>query len=50
MTKTKVSLRARSLEGSKLKVNDKQGNPIEIGAVVVWRVRDTAQAIFDVEG
>ncbi|MDX2035590.1 MAG: SPFH domain-containing protein [Isosphaeraceae bacterium] len=50
MTKTKVSLRARSLEGTKLKVNDKQGNPIEIGAVVVWRVRDTAQAIFDVEG
>jgi regulator of protease activity HflC (stomatin/prohibitin superfamily) len=48
-TKRKISLRARSLEGSKLKVNDKGGNPIEIAAVVVWRVADTAQAAFDVE-
>ena len=47
--KVKLSLRARNLNGEKLKVNDKRGNPIEIGAVVVWRVQDTAQASFDVE-
>jgi len=47
-TKRKVSLRARNLEGAKLKVNDKQGNPIEIAVVVVWRVEDTAMACFDV--
>lgn len=47
--KLKVSLRARNLNGEKLKVNDKRGNPIEIAVVVVWRVRDTAQAMFDVE-
>jgi regulator of protease activity HflC (stomatin/prohibitin superfamily) len=45
----KVSLRVRTLNGEKLKVNDKRGNPIEIAAVVVWRVEDTAQAIFDVD-
>lgn len=45
----KISLRARTLNGDKLKVNDKRGNPIEIAAVVVWRVHDTAQAIFDVD-
>jgi regulator of protease activity HflC (stomatin/prohibitin superfamily) len=45
----KVSLRARTLNGDKLKVNDKRGNPIEIAAVVVWNVKDTAQAIFDVD-
>ena len=45
----KISLRARTLNGEKLKVNDKRGNPIEIGAVVVWRVSDTAQATFDVD-
>lgn len=45
----RVSLRARSLNGDRLKVNDKQGNPIEIAAVVVWRVKDTAQALFDVD-
>jgi regulator of protease activity HflC (stomatin/prohibitin superfamily) len=45
----KVSLRARVLNGEPLKVNDKSGNPIEIGAVVVWRVEDTAQAFFDVD-
>ncbi|HEX7027968.1 MAG TPA: SPFH domain-containing protein [Gammaproteobacteria bacterium] len=49
MTKQKVSLRARNLNGEKLKVNDKNGNPIEIAAVVVWRVDDTAQATFDVD-
>ncbi len=49
MMKRKMSLRARNLEGAKLKVNDKRGNPIEIAVVVVWRVADTAQAAFDVE-
>jgi regulator of protease activity HflC (stomatin/prohibitin superfamily) len=47
--KKKISLRAHNLNGPKLKVNDKRGNPIEIAAVVVWRVEDTAQACFDVE-
>ena len=47
--KLRVSLRARNLNGDKLKVNDKSGNPIEIAAVVVWRVQDTAQATFDVQ-
>ncbi len=45
----KVSLRARNFNSEKLKVNDKRGNPIEIGAVVVWKVQDTAQAVFDVD-
>jgi regulator of protease activity HflC (stomatin/prohibitin superfamily) len=45
----RLSLRARNFNSDKLKVNDKRGNPIEIAAVVVWRVRDTAQAMFDVE-
>lgn len=45
----KVSLKARNFDSAKLKVNDLRGNPVEIGAVVVWRVRDTAQASFDVE-
>ncbi|MGE5192267.1 MAG: SPFH domain-containing protein [Deltaproteobacteria bacterium] len=49
MTKLKISLRARNMETQKLKVNDKRGNPIEIAAVVVWRVDDTAQALFDVD-
>jgi regulator of protease activity HflC (stomatin/prohibitin superfamily) len=44
-----LSLRARTLNGDKLKVNDKRGNPIEIAAVVVWRIADTAQACFDVD-
>ena len=47
--KLPISLRARNLNGEKLKVNDKRGNPIEIAAVVVWRVSDTAQATFDVD-
>jgi regulator of protease activity HflC (stomatin/prohibitin superfamily) len=47
--KEKVSLRLRNLNGDKLKVNDARGNPIEIAAVVVWRVTDTAQAVFDVD-
>jgi len=45
----KISLRARTLNGDHLKVNDKRGNPIEIAAVVVWRIDDTAQASFDVD-
>ncbi len=48
-TKKKISLRSRNLNGEKLKVNDEAGNPIEIAAVVVWRVENTFQAIFDVE-
>jgi regulator of protease activity HflC (stomatin/prohibitin superfamily) len=47
--RNKVSLRVRNLNSDKLKVNDKRGNPIEIGAVIVWRVQDTAQAMFDVD-
>ena len=49
MGRMKVSLRARTLNGERLKVNDKRGNPIEIAAVVVWRIDDTAQAFFDVD-
>jgi regulator of protease activity HflC (stomatin/prohibitin superfamily) len=45
----RVSVRARNQNIETLKVNDKRGNPVEIGAVVVWRVEDTAQAMFDVE-
>ena len=45
----KVSLRARTLLGDRLKVNDKRGNPVEIAAMVVWHVADTAQAVFDVD-
>jgi regulator of protease activity HflC (stomatin/prohibitin superfamily) len=48
-TRRKISLRARNLNGERLKVNDKHGNPIEIAAVVVWRVDDTARASFDVD-
>lgn len=48
MTKLSMSLRTRNMETQRLKVNDKRGNPIEIAAVVVWRVQDTAQARFDV--
>lgn len=47
--KKRISLRVRSLNGHTIKVNDRAGNPVEIAAVVVWRVRDTAQATFDVE-
>lgn len=45
----KISLRARNLNTAPLKVNDKRGNPVEIGAAVVWRVHDTAQAVFDID-
>jgi len=46
---TKISLRAHNFNSETLKVNDKRGNPVEIAAVVVWRVADTAQAVFDVD-
>ncbi|MFS8572054.1 MAG: SPFH domain-containing protein [Clostridia bacterium] len=48
-SKTNVSVRVRNFETGKLKVNDKDGNPIEIAAVVVWRVVDTAEALFEVD-
>ena len=48
-TKTRVSLRARNLNNERIKVNDSRGNPIEIAAVIVWHVTNTAQAIFDVD-
>jgi len=47
--KKRISLKAHNLNGERLKVNDLVGNPIEIAAVVVWQVRDTARAVFDVE-
>src|SRR6187549_759940 len=46
---SKISLRTRNFMSEKIKVNDKGGNPIEIAAVVVWRVADTARAAFDVD-
>jgi regulator of protease activity HflC (stomatin/prohibitin superfamily) len=48
-SRNRISLRVRNLNSDRLKVNDKRGNPIEIGAVIVWRVQDTAQAMFDVD-
>ena len=48
-TKRKVSVRVRNFETAKLKVNDVRGNPIEIATVVVWRVVDTAEAVFRVD-
>jgi len=47
--KKKVSLKAYNINGQQLKVNDKAGNPIEIAAVIVWQVNNTAKALFDVE-
>ena len=47
--KLRISLRVRNFNGGTLKVNDAGGNPIEIAAVVVWRVADTAKALFDVD-
>jgi regulator of protease activity HflC (stomatin/prohibitin superfamily) len=49
MLRNKVSLRANNLISEKIKVNDLRGNPIEMAAQVVWRVTDTAQALFDVD-
>lgn len=48
-TRKKISLRARNITSDTLKVNDKRGNPVEIAANVVWRVSDSAQALFDVD-
>lgn len=48
-TRKKVSVRVRNFDSDKLKVNDREGNPIEIGAVVVWKVVDTAEAVFEVD-
>ncbi len=48
-SREKVSLRVRSFQGDRIKVNDASGNPIELAAVVVWRVVDTAKAVFDVD-
>jgi regulator of protease activity HflC (stomatin/prohibitin superfamily) len=48
-TKKRISLRVRNFESTRLKVNDHEGNPIEIAAVVVWRVVDTAEAVFEVD-
>lgn len=45
----KISLRVRTLNSEKLKVNDQRGNPVDIAAVIVWRVDDTARAVFDVD-
>jgi regulator of protease activity HflC (stomatin/prohibitin superfamily) len=49
LVKKRITLRARNLNGQRLKVNDKAGNPIEIAAVVVWQVEDTFKASFDVD-
>ncbi|HSU81238.1 MAG TPA: SPFH domain-containing protein, partial [Thermoanaerobaculia bacterium] len=48
-SKKGISMRTRNFETGKLKVNDKAGNPIEIAAVVVWKVVDTAEALFNVD-
>ena len=48
-TKKRISLRVRNFESGRLKVNDNEGNPIEIAAVVVWQVVDTAEAVFQVD-
>ncbi len=48
-TKKRISLRVRNFESARLKVNDSEGNPIEIAAVVVWRVVETAEAVFEVD-
>jgi regulator of protease activity HflC (stomatin/prohibitin superfamily) len=44
-----ISLRVRNFQGERIKVNDASGNPIEVAAVIVWRVTDTAKSVFDVE-
>ncbi len=49
LSKRSVSLRVRNFESGRLKVNDANGNPIEIAAVIVWRVVDTAEAVFEVD-
>lgn len=49
MLKPHISVRVRNFDTEKMKVNDREGNPIEIGAVVVWKVTDTAEALFEVD-
>jgi regulator of protease activity HflC (stomatin/prohibitin superfamily) len=49
LTKKKISLRVRNFETAKLKVNDSRANPVEIAAIVVWKVIDTAEALFEVD-
>ena len=49
LSKTPISLRVRNFETAKLKVNDNRANPVEIAAIVVWRVVDTAEALFEVD-
>jgi len=49
LNKMKISVRLRNFNSEKLKVNDKRGNPIEIAAAVVWRIKDTARAILDID-
>jgi len=49
LTRTKIAVRANNVISDKIKVNDARGNPIEMAAQVVWRVTDTAQALFDVD-
>ena len=48
-SRKEISLRARNFDSEKIKVNDKVGNPIQIGVILVWQVRDTFKAIFDVD-
>ena len=47
---TKISLRSNQYNGNRLKVNEREGNPVELGIIVVWRIGDTAKAVFDVIG
>ena len=49
MAKQKVNVRAHNVHSERIKINDKRGNPIDVACNVVWRVRDTAQAVFDVD-
>ena len=49
MMRKKVSVRAHNIHSERIKINDKRGNPIDVACNVVWRVRDTAQAVFDVD-
>lgn len=49
ITRRKLSLRVRNMDIEPIKVNDKQGNPVMIGMVLVWRIRDTYRAVFDID-
>ncbi len=49
MARNKLSVRAHNIHSERIKINDKRGNPIDVACNVVWRVRDTAQAVFDVD-